>query len=357
MRKPERAIGKPKKDNYPYATARVKARKSTLIPKSQYNKYMVMRLPEIIRHISETVYAKEISELSTKYTGLDLVEAATFENLANNYTEVLDFCGGQLRKDLQTYLKKWDIWNIKTIVRGKSYGAEPDEIIEDLVPAGAFTKEFLIELARAEDFDTVIEALKPTEYHKYLMDARLSSGAFDQMKFENDMDRDYLQSLLTIKAESRWLSRILERFFRSEIDIANLKVMFRLKYSELDCDYIMNFITPGGYELDEATLKRLAMTEDFDKFLDELKAFKFWAHIKEPAETARETGTLNPVMSALEIYHHRRAIQFGRLYPLSILPFLAYFIWKKVEVDNIRIICRGKEAGLSDELIKSMMIT
>jgi len=346
-----------KKDNYPYATARVKARKATLIPRSQYMKYMVMDLPSIIRHISETAYAKEVSDLSSKYSGLDLVEAATYENLARNYTEVLGFCGGKLREDLQKYLKKWDIWNIKTILRGKSFGAPADEIIEDLVTAGSLSRNYLHELAKAEDLDAVIDLMKPTEYYKPVLDARLSSGAIDHMKFENALDKEYLVSLLTIGSGSSWLSRILDRFFRVEIDIANLKLMFKLKYAELECDYILKFLIPGGYELTDTVLKRLGMTEDFDKFLDELKGFEFWNAIKEPAEVARETGTLNPIMSALEIYHLRMANKFGRLYPLSILPFLAYFIWKKVEVDNIRIICRGKEAGLSDDLIKSMLVT
>jgi len=346
-----------KKDNYPYATARVKARKATLIPRSQYMKYMVMDLPSIIRHISETAYAKEISDLSTMYSGIDLVEAATYENLARNYTEVLGFCGGKLREDLQKYLKKWDIWNIKTILRGKSYGASPDEIIEDLVTAGSLPRNYLHDLAKAKDLDTVIDLMKPTEYHKPVLDARMSSGAMDHMTLENELEKGYLVSLLTIRSESPWLSRILGRFFRVEIDIANLKLLFKLKYAELESDYILKLLIEGGYELTDPVLKRLGMTEDFDKFLDELKGFKFWGAIKEPAEVARETGTLNPIMSALEIYHLRMANMFGRLYPLSKLPFFAYFIWKKVEVDNIRIICRGKEAGLSDALIKSMIVT
>jgi V/A-type H+-transporting ATPase subunit C len=62
-------------------------------------------------------------------------------------------------------------------------------------------------------------------------------------------------------------------------------------------------------------------------------------------------------MSALDSYHFRNASKFGKLFPLSFLPFLDYFIWKRIEVDNIRIICRGKQAGLSEDLIRSMLIT
>lgn len=350
-------IGAPKRDNYPYATARVKARKSTLIPRSQYEKFLVMDTPAITRFISESAYNKEISEYSTRYSGLDLIEVATYENLARNYREVLNFCGGKLREDVEKYLAIWDTWNIKTILRGRSYGATQDEIMEDLVPAGTLSREDLKEMLSAETVDDLIDLLKGTRFHRYITNARKSDGSVDLVALENDMDKDYFVSLLTISDESRWLARILDRFFREKIDFTNLKTLFKLKFAELETDYIVKFIIPGGYELSEAVLKKLALTEDFEAFVNELKPFRFWQYIKEPAERALADETLNPVMDAIDDYHYRTATKFGKLYPLSILPFLDYFIWKKIEVDNIRIICRGKEAGLNDDLIRSMLIT
>lgn len=351
-----RSVGKPKRDNYPYATARVKARKSTLIPRSQYEKFLVMELPAIARYISETAYNKEISDLSTQYSGLDLIEMATYQNLARNYREVLGFCGGKLRENIEKYLAIWDTWNIKTILRGLSYGASRDEIMEDLVPAGTFSKDDLKEMVGSDSIETLLDHLKGTKFYKCIMDARTSDGTVDLMTFENEMDGDYFVSLLTITDDSRWLARTLDRFFREQIDVVNLKVMFKLKYAALESDYTLKFIIPGGYELSEAVLKRLAMTDSFESFVNELKTFKFWSYIKEPAERAMEEETLNPVMNALDDYHIRTATKFGKLHPLSILPFLDYFIRKKIEVDNIRIICRGKQAGLSHDLIKSMLI-
>jgi len=343
--------------NFPYAAARVKARKSTLIPKAQYEKFLIMDLPSITRFISETEYSKEISEFGTRYSGLDLIEMATHENLARNFREVLKFCKGNLKLVIENYLATWDTWNIKTILRGRSYGASEQEILENLVPAGTFSREDLKEMVEAKDLDEVLEHLRGSKLHRHIVEARTSGGDVDLMKLENVLDREYYTDLLKLDTGSGWVHKIVIRFIREKIDLVNLKTLFKLKFAEMDPDYIVGFMLPGGHELNMAELKQLAATEGFDRFLNELKAYRFWPAIKGPAEGAADSGTLNMVMSALDAYHYRTASKFGKLYPLSLLPFLDYFIWKQIEVDNIRIICRGKEAGLSEDLIRSMLIT
>jgi V/A-type H+-transporting ATPase subunit C len=44
------------------------------------------------------------------------------------------------------------------------------------------------------------------------------------------------------------------------------------------------------------------------------------------------------------------------MYPLSVLPIIDYMIRKKIEVDNIRIIARGKESKLDVDHIKELLV-
>src|SRR5512137_1670171 len=124
-----------KKGNYSYACARVKAKKSLLLTKDNYPKLLMMDLNEIGRFLGETQYNVEMTELASRYEGVNLIELGTSRNLARMYNGVLSFTKGELRDMIAGYLERWDVWNLKTVLRGKYYGATIEEIREDLVPA------------------------------------------------------------------------------------------------------------------------------------------------------------------------------------------------------------------------------
>ena len=44
------------------------------------------------------------------------------------------------------------------------------------------------------------------------------------------------------------------------------------------------------------------------------------------------------------------------MFPLSITPIASYILAKEREVDNIRAIARGREAGLSEEQIQEELV-
>ena len=130
------------KGNYPYACARVRAKKSALLGKDAFPKLLMMDLNEIGRFLGETNYKTEISELGSRYEGVNFIELGT-TGIGQNYNEILGFTQGELREMVASYLNRWDQWNIKTILRGKYYGASTDEVHEDLVPAGKLKEDNL----------------------------------------------------------------------------------------------------------------------------------------------------------------------------------------------------------------------
>ena len=116
------------------------------------------------------------------------------------------------------------------------------------------------------------------------------------------------------------------------------------------------YFIDGGKELKVDELVRLAGMESFAQMVDELSRFSFYEGIKEALEVAKQTESLTKVMLALQKYLAKEAEKFSHQSPLSILPILDYMIRKKVEVDNIRIIARGKESGLDADVIKGLLV-
>jgi len=98
--------------------------KSKLLPKETYPRLLNMGIDEITRFIQESEYKNDVDELAMKYSGGDLAEHALNRNLALTYDKLLRITSGELNYLIVAYLKRYDIWNIKTLLRGILYNAQ-----------------------------------------------------------------------------------------------------------------------------------------------------------------------------------------------------------------------------------------
>src|SRR5574341_918227 len=153
---------------YAYIVARVRAMKGKLIPKDMYPKFLNMEIPEITRFIEESDYKKDVDELAKKYKGTELIEHAMSQNLALTYRKLIEVSQNEANFLITEYLRFWDIWNIKTILRGKFSGASDDEILEHLVAGGQLRYRDLTEIVKIGTVEGVIAALARTPYYPAL---------------------------------------------------------------------------------------------------------------------------------------------------------------------------------------------
>ena len=342
--------------NYPYACARVRAKKSLLLTKENYPKLLMMDLNEIGRFLGETQYSVEMTELASRYDGVNLIELGTSRNLARMYNGVLEFTKGELRDMIAGYLERWDVWNIKTVLRGKYYGASVEDIREDLVPAGRLREDDLNALLALESVTEVLENIKLewVEVPQEAISALQTTGELSTV--EDYLDKAYYKHALESINPSSRPEKILLGYLRKEIDASNLLTILKLKREGLSPDKISPYLIEGGDELTRKEMERLIAIEGFDPLVQELQKYSFYEDIKEALEKVSTTNSLNDVTLAIKRLHSRQAERFSHLYPLSVLPIIDYLIRKKIEVDNIRVIARCKESGLDTETIKKLLV-
>src|SRR5438552_18111312 len=78
--------------NYPYVTARVRARRAALIPQETYARLLQMEIPEIARFLGEREYKTEMVALGARYSDVNLIERAMWRNLTRTYNDIYDSC-------------------------------------------------------------------------------------------------------------------------------------------------------------------------------------------------------------------------------------------------------------------------
>jgi V/A-type H+-transporting ATPase subunit C len=330
---------------YAYIVARVRAMKSKLIPREMYPKFMNMEIPEITRYIEESGYKKDVDELGKKYKGIDLIEHALNQNLALTYRKLIEVSQDEANYLITEYLRSWDIWNIKTILRGKISGASEDEILEDIVSGGQLRYRDITEIVKIGTIEGVIASFARTPYYKALEGYR-----GDLAQIENALDLLYYSNL--INAVTLTGNKLFLKFLKTEIDLKNLKMLFRMKRAGMERDEIVKNLIPGGMELKDNDFVRLASLSMGD-FVRALEEYSYWNAI---SDVSGELTSLRDIEMRLDKYGLTYASRISYYYPLSILPILDYILSKKIEVDNVRIIVRGKETSLPDDIIKAHLV-
>src|SRR2546426_12069672 len=215
--------------NYPYATARVKAKKSALLSRETYDRMLQMEIPQIARVLGEGGYKDQILALASRVFGVDLIELATSRNLAAVFTQIIEFSEGELRQMIGWYLDRFDVQNIKTIVRGKTFGAPPTEILEDLVPAGGMKESFLQALVDLPTLDEAFDRLEGTIYAQALASLGKRASEVERWnEWEDRLTQLYYQNLLFVVPDRTEGTRLRREFVRREGGIVNLKTLLRL---------------------------------------------------------------------------------------------------------------------------------
>ncbi|MDR2865890.1 MAG: ATP synthase A1 subunit C [Methanomassiliicoccaceae archaeon] len=349
-------FGRSKKTgNYAYTVAKVKAKKASLLGDDAYAKMLMMSLPEISRFIGESGYQKEMAELAGRTEGIDLIEHATYRNMAEVFSSILQSTQGELRDMVSAYLTKWDIWNLKVILRGKTYGVDIESMKEDLVPAGRLDASALDKLLSLENDKEIIaefERIKHVEIPPEVVNAYKAAGHLRNI--EDYLDKLYYKRLLISIVPSSRPKRLFQEFIRREIDTINLETILILKMEGIRGEEVMEFFIDGGKQIDKKLATQLANAESISAAANDLAQLDFYEDIKEALDA--ETKSLKDLVAGMKKYHIRQAKKFSHLYPLSVIPILDFMIHKNIEVDNIRIIARGIESGIDREMIKGLLV-
>ncbi|MHC1604944.1 MAG: V-type ATPase subunit [Candidatus Methanofastidiosia archaeon] len=324
-------------ENYAYLNARIAAMKSRLFPMSTYQKMLIMDLAEITRFISEGEYKEDIIELSKSFRGIDLIEYALNLNLARTYQKLINISKGTANVLISGYMKRWDIENIKSILRGSLSGASAQEISETLIPIGKLRFSYLVSLTKKE-FSKIKTELEEKEI--------IPKGYSDLPALETELDKRYYEEIITLAKLSK--EKEMVSFLEREIDMRNLKIVLRIKKEKENFEKINAEIIPMGKKITLSTISGFKDME-FDETVDTInKLFPELALNKDSSlSTIEQEIDKNQILYGEKISH---------LHMFSVLSALGFILKKYQEITNLRLIVRGKQLEVSSETIKKMLV-
>ena len=136
-----------------YINARMRGMKSRLLDRHALDTLILQPdLDALIGELEKTPYRDDLIGAKGKYAGIPAIEDALRTNVVRTFQKVLDFAKKEeADRYIRIFLHRWDVHNIKTILRGKNIHATNDEIKSCIVPAGELDEMTLTELIRQPD--------------------------------------------------------------------------------------------------------------------------------------------------------------------------------------------------------------
>ncbi|ELZ94960.1 V-type ATP synthase subunit C [Haloferax mucosum ATCC BAA-1512] len=339
--------------NPEYVIARVRARRSALFGDEEYRKLVRMGPAEIARFMEESEYETEINALGSRFSGVDLIEYALNQNLAKQFNDILDWAGGRLYDLIARYLRKFDAWNVKTIIRGIYSEAPRDEVEADLIRAGEFDDKLLSRLLDASELEEVVDLLSGTIFGDGL------AAAYEDYEevgvlvpLENAVDRAFYERLLEGLVVGEEAKQYRE-FLKAEIDFRNARNALRIARSGADLDPVDYFIE-GGTLFRATELAALATSPD--ELVSKIRDSQYGDRLSKALSDLEDADSLIGFERALDAALLEYGDSLGHVYPLSVTPIVSYILAKEREVDNIRAIARGREAGLGPDAIEEELV-
>jgi V/A-type H+/Na+-transporting ATPase subunit C len=346
--------------DFEYVNARIRGMKGRLLSTSVLESLILKPdIESIIAVLENTAYKEEIEKASIQYSGLMCIEVALRKDFTNAFRKIFNMVEGEnTEKYVKVLLNRWDVQNIKTILRGKNVHMIPAEILECLVPAGKLDDITLIELIKQSDVKAVIDLLATwgIEYAEPLTrnfkeytekrDLAVLEIAIDKFRYENAID--------TVKGNS-YDDCIIREMIAIEIDVTNIKTVLKVIRDKIDIEEAQTCLINGGSKLDIKRLLAMIRTGTIEGAIKHLGAtpYKFLSEL--PADVFK-TEKISVFEKELEKYLIKRGISRFLSDPLSIAVAVGY-VWAKYnEITNIRIIARCKTADITEKEIREELI-
>jgi V/A-type H+-transporting ATPase subunit C len=322
--------------NYPYTATRVKVSRALLLTGDDYVKIRKMGLNEMIRFLEEREYKNEIDALSSQYKGMELINVALNENLANTINKLLKISTRESHVLIKNYAMRWVISNLKIVIRSK----DSDLVKKSIIPVAPTTYEYCLELIKRDKDEFVREVSRITgidaENFKKLYEEN------DIISMENELDKAYYSILTSIYKALE--SGMLKNFYKFLVELLDIKNIIKLKSIGVPRETVASLVITKSVLVNQLT------NESLDGCIKLLKESKYSIFVENIEED------LSRLENNIEKYLMQYSFKLLHLKPLSIAPIFGYLLAKEIEVRNLKLLVNAKAMKLEEDFVEKNLI-
>jgi V/A-type H+-transporting ATPase subunit C len=299
-----------------------------------------------VESIKRTLSEKNLGFLAPGYGANDTLslEAQITMILLDEARILLRPLQGTSRQFLLYWLERFEISNIKTIIRAKLAHEKAASITPRLADLGPFARLDLTTLIHAEDVDEVLRRLESGPYSVIARNARNAFEASrDPFMLDASLDRTYYEILAQMaRAQEADAGRPFRDLMAGVIDRINLVWLLRYRFNYNLPPAQVFYLLPGnGYRISDSLLKDLLTHLNLDSVVEALPP-----GIKKPIGTARSIPSIYMRLEQDAARVARRVLA-SRAHVVA--RCYAYLILRERDLRRARAISRGYHLDLGKD--------
>ena len=316
-------------------------------------------LSAVAGYLKKTIYGFYFSE-GVEGPLIYTMDTTLRTSLSVSMKKILSFFKGDDNTLIDVLLSRWDIFNIKTLVRGKLNNIPSDEALSATVPAGSLDEGMLREVYKQPSVQAVLDMLFTLRYtyvSSLIRIRNLNEG--NLFKGEVELERAFFKDALSRIKSSRERglnSAIVEDAIRLLIDRYNLVASIKIAEGGLRSEDANGYFIEGGSLISLDLYKRIVKGRDVSECMSMIDRAVWKMHWNRFSAQSRITNPLLLVERWMDYEILNYGIRLPHEDPLHIGLVISY-IWKKTnEVINLRTIVRGIYYNLPQGEVEGLLI-
>jgi len=342
--------------NTPYIAARAKSRRQKLADRARLRQLINQSVDQLTVAVGDLGYRTEIDLYAGKLTGGDLVEAALTHNLEVELQEIVNMSNRAIRPLIEIYTLRFEYQNAKAVLRAVHNEISIEEVGNSILPeVNDINTPWLKVVESSEDLKSAALLMRRKSFGSAL--ARVPEDG-SLSAYEDALDRHYFDTAVKAMRTAKGApARFLSRLFASEIDHRNIVNILEASAVGIPSDQLVSLLIPGGRLLPKRSFSTIA-SGGRGAMLDLLRAgdrFDMSA-FEVVLNESESTRSLDPVITWMKAREYAMMQRMSYLHPVSALPIIHYVAMKVQEVNDLRLIVRGRLAGLSAEVLEAHVL-
>lgn len=348
---------KPASSDLSYFNARVAAMRGALFRKSDYEPFMRLEsVDALIEKLKATGYGPFIEAASTRYPeALEALSNALVADLAESLGQLWKISPDGARPLLKAVFSNWEVFDLKTLVRGLSRGVKREEIKAVLVPAGEFDMASLNTLLSSKDIPDLVGFLETWgSPYAGVLKPGLREYQRNGRIIEMELGADLRTNRLLMEALSAGFAdtRIMRDWLALKADLQNGLTLFKIAGEGYSQEAAAGFFIEGGLKLKRSNFVKLSGLKGKEELLNALKETG-GSVIKKVLEAAGPDPMLIEEFAEEAIKERLKSLSI--VDPLSIALPASYIYMKVREIKNLRLIGRGAAFGVPLEELRRLV--